>query len=183
MAARTASPAKPARATKPVAKAAPKPRRSAPDRPAPAEDLINGQVVVKVEPVLSGLTGRGGVQISLRFDKLTLADGTECWRCADCKHIAESRGAAQNHRSEAHPNPKNARRRDRAEESAREQVLAMGLGEVVELAMSGVRAVEIVEEMRQEMMAARMRAVEAEAKVNRFKTAMARLGFRLEEDE
>lgn len=177
MAARTARPSKLAKA----AKAAPKPRRPTSPEAHPVEDeLVNGQAVVRVEDVLSGLT-HDNVRVKLRFQKITLADGTEHWRCIDCKHLANTRGEAQNHRRDEHPHPKTARRQSRVDDPIRDQVMAMPVVEVVELAISALKATDTIDEMRAELAKARERALEAEVTVNRFKAAMARLGFRMED--
>lgn len=182
MPARTAPPPGSAKSKK-AAKTAPTPREPVSSSPAQPDRLVDGLVVVKVEPVLSGLTGKGGGDVALRFDKLTLEDGSERFDCQDCDHVGGTRGAAQAHRATEHPSPKTQRRQNQAGDVARLAVVALPLAEVVELAVLAREASARIEELQEAVHQARKRAVAAETKTARIKGALARAGFKLEEAE
>lgn len=167
---------------KKATKTAPAARRPISGPPAQPERRIDGIAVVKVEDVLSGLT-KDGVKVRLRFEKLTLADGSDRWACLECDHVADDRGGAQKHRQDDHPSPKSLRRLDRADEAARAAVMALPLSEIIDLAVAAHTAAQTLVDLREANMAQRKRAVAAETELARIRTALGRVGYRPEDSE
>jgi hypothetical protein len=169
-------------ATKVTKATAPAARRPVSGPPAQLERRIDGIAVVRAEDVHSGLTS-SSTKVKLRFEKLILADGSDRWACLDCDHVAHERGGAQKHRMDQHPHAKALRRQDRADEAARAAVMGLSLAEVMDLAVVAHTAAQTLVDLREANMAERKRAIAAETELARIRTALRRVGFRLEDSE
>lgn len=106
-------------------------------------DKVGGVAVVKDEVLASGLTEKVGRLVPLKGTrKLTLADGTVTYGCADCLTHG-TRGEVGMHRAEEHPPPAPAKKRgpgrpgrgDAKAASYSAELRDMTFGELLELAV------------------------------------------------
>ncbi len=163
-------------ATKPRSRRKAEPKQEIVETPIPSEedsgwgDTVDGVAVVEVEPIASNLArnpGKSGV--TLRINRLTLADGTYRFGCADCDFVGAQRGDVQGHRQRDHAPPRRPGR------GVSTELMGLTFKEVVALAEAALTMEDTVTQLEESVTHWRDRALAAERRSNAIENTFNRL--------
>lgn len=149
--------------------------------------MVDGVRVVKDEALLSPLSARSGRPITFPTIRvLTLANGSTRHACADagCPDVVGSRGDVKRHRI-SHHGEGSARRKAAGGGPAAlsEDALSMRLGELIRLAATVDGWEDAHAALEQDRDQWKERALAAERQVLAFERALARLGFKVADED